>query len=125
MIQANSNIEIILKFLLTLSCFDEKFTICSSNAALLLRKSGFKFNDMNMKGIRLEDTDLSDANFIRTNLENSRMRRVRIDSANFTQANLKGIDWQEMDTAEVQLYKGHTSFVTSVACSSSRKIYCL
>lgn len=42
--------------------------VCSSNAALLLNASGINFNDMNLKDIRLEDTDLSGVNFIRANL---------------------------------------------------------
>lgn len=82
-----------MKILLSLSCLDEKFVVCSSNAALLLNAGGINFNDMNMAGISLEDTDLSGGNFIRTNLNGSRMRRVKITSANFTEANLENIDW--------------------------------
>ena len=50
---------------------DDKFITCSSNAALMLNASGINFSDMNLKGIRLEDTDISGGNFIRTDLENS------------------------------------------------------
>lgn len=70
--------EIILKCMLILSCFDEKFVICSSNAALLINANGFNFSEMHLKGIRLSNTDLSGGNFVRANLENSFLRRVKI-----------------------------------------------
>lgn len=98
---------VILRLILALSCLSEKYTICSSNAALLLNASRVNFNDMNLAGIRLTETDISGANFIRANLENSRMRKVKISSADFTEANLKGIDWSDMEVKEVQMCKGH------------------
>lgn len=67
----------------------------------MLNASGASFNDMNLKGIWLEDTDLSGGHFIRSNLESSRLRRVKISSANFMEANLRNIDWAELDAKEV------------------------
>lgn len=92
---------LLMKVLLILSCLDNKFVICSSNAALILNKNGVNFNDMNLRGIFLKDTDLSEGNFIRTNLEYSRMRRVKLTSADFSEANLTGIDWEDMEAKEV------------------------
>lgn len=56
---------------------------------------------MNLKGIRLEDTDLSGGHFLRTELENSKLRRVKITSADFSESNLKNVDWQEIEAFEV------------------------
>lgn len=77
---------------------------------------------MNLKGIRLEDTDLSGGVFIRANLEGSRMRRVKLTSATFTNANLRNIDWADIETKEVQLYKGHSETVNSIAFSPSGEL---
>lgn len=55
--------------------------------------SGIKFNDMNLKNLRLEDTNLSGGNFICTDLESSRMRRMKATSADFTESTLKNLDW--------------------------------
>lgn len=50
------------------------------------------------------------------------MKRVNISSTDFTKANLKSIDWEYMETKEVQIYKGHTYDIFSVAISPSCKI---
>lgn len=36
-----------------------------------------------------------------------------------TEANLTNIDWTDIETKEVQIYKGHTGMVSSVAFSPS------
>lgn len=56
---------------------------------------------MNLKGIHLEDTDISGGNFIRTDVQESCMRRVKLTSADFTESNLMNVDWQEMVTKEI------------------------
>lgn len=118
-INQNPFAQVLLRYLLVLSCLEEKFVICSSNAAHLLNASGLSFNNMNLSGIRLEVADLSGGSFIRTNLEGSRMRSVKITSADFTESNLKYIDWQDIEVKEVQRYKGHTNFIFSVTISPS------
>lgn len=77
---------------------------------------------MNLTGLCLEDTDLSQGSFIGTNLESSIMRRVNITSANFTVANLLNINWRDMDAMEVQIYEGHTDYVLCIAISPSGEI---
>lgn len=88
---------ILIRFLLTLSCLYEKFIICSSNAAQLFAANGINFNNMNLRGIKLLDTDLSAGSFIRTNLEGSQFRRVKLISGSFNRANLRNIDWAEIE----------------------------
>lgn len=98
-----------------LSCFDKKFQTCSSNAAYLLNAGGINFNYMNLKGIRLEDVDLSGGNFIRTNLERSQMKRVNLSSADFTESNLNNIDWRDIETKEVWISHKQNNPIWSVA----------
>lgn len=47
------------------------------------------------------------------------MRRVKITSADFTNANLRNVDWADIETKEIQIYKGHKESVYSVAFSPS------
>lgn len=92
-IKENPLVQTLLRFLLILSCWEEKFLVCSSNAAMLLNASETNFNDMNLTNLRLADTDITGGNFIRTDLKGSKMRRVNITSADFTESNLMNIDW--------------------------------
>lgn len=85
----------------------------------MLNASRISFNDMNLRDIRLKDTDLSGGKFIRANMEGSHMTRVKIASADFTEANLRDIDWQEIQAKEVQIHKGHTDPMWSIAFSPS------
>lgn len=74
-----------------------------------MNANGMNFSDMNLEGIRLEDTDISGGNFLRANLQNSRLRRVNINSADFTEANLKNIDWADIKTGINQVFKDSKS----------------
>lgn len=91
--------------------------VCSSNSAFLLNASKINFTDLDLSGVRLEDTDLSGGVFLRTNFENSGLKRVKITSADFTESNLTNINWTDMHAAEVQIYTGYGSAILSVAFS--------
>lgn len=118
----NHIIEIVLRLLLMLSCVDEKLVICSSNAAFLLNASGKNFNDMNLKGLKLEDIDLSGGIFIRANLEDSKFRRVKLSSVDFYNSNLNHINWTDIETKQIVQLKGHRGAVQSIRFSPSGEV---
>lgn len=50
------------------------------------------------------------------------MRRVNIISADFTEANLRNIDWAEMETEQILMLVGHTKKINSIAISPSDEL---
>lgn len=59
----------------------------------ILKRLQFNFTDKNLEGIRLRDTDLSGAVFLRTNLRNSVFTNVNVTSIDLQQADLTGANW--------------------------------
>lgn len=56
---------------------------------------------MNIKGIQLEDTDISESNFVNANLEGSCMKRVNLSYTDFTGANLTNIKWDFVESEQI------------------------
>ncbi|CAG9312545.1 unnamed protein product [Blepharisma stoltei] len=55
--------------------------LASSNAATILNKSGFSFDNQNLQNIKIPYADLSNNSFIRTNFSNSDLRYIDFTSS--------------------------------------------
>ncbi|CAD8185070.1 unnamed protein product [Paramecium octaurelia] len=105
------------KFLVQLTAIDEKFIQCGSNSLNLLVEMKVDVREQNFENIRISDTSLIAANFVRCNLSGSIFENVDISGINLNGAQLFNCRWKNLKLNEICQLDGHSSGVRSLCFS--------
>ncbi|CAD8114850.1 unnamed protein product [Paramecium sonneborni] len=107
----------LLKFLVQLTTLDEQFIQCGSNALYLLVQMKVDLTNKSFEDIRIKNTSLIGANFVKCNLSGSIFENVDISGVNLNSALLLNCKWKYMKINELNKLDGHTRSVHSVCFS--------
>ncbi|CAD8111491.1 unnamed protein product [Paramecium primaurelia] len=117
-IQDNRRIIEFLQFLVHLTSIDETFIQCGSNAFHLLVQVQVDLKNKNYENIKIQNTSLVGANFVRCNLSGSQFNNVNISGINLNGALLLYCKWNNLRIHELNTQNGHNGSVWSVCFSS-------
>ncbi|CAD8213517.1 unnamed protein product [Paramecium pentaurelia] len=107
-----------LKFLVHLTALNDNLIQCGSNSLNLLAQMKVDLRNQNFENIRIKNTSLVGANFVRCNLSGSELDNVDISGVNLNEALLFNCKWKNLKIFELYKLEGHTGDVKSVCVSS-------
>ncbi|CAD8187660.1 unnamed protein product [Paramecium octaurelia] len=108
----------LLKFLVHLTAFDQMYIQCGSNSLYLLIQMKVDLKEQSFEKIRIRNTQLLGADFVRCDLSGSQFDNVIISGINLNQANLSNCKWRNLRINEVMVLNGHTNYVNAVCFSN-------
>ncbi|CAD8174775.1 unnamed protein product [Paramecium pentaurelia] len=104
-------------FLIRLTAFDQTLIQCGSNSLHLLVEMKVELGNQNFENIKVYNTSLVGANFVRCNLSGSQFENVDISGLNLNGAKLFNCKWKNIKIQMLNILKGHTQAVLSVCFS--------
>ncbi|CAD8138689.1 unnamed protein product [Paramecium octaurelia] len=116
-ISNNKKIIELLKFLVHLTAVDQQYIQCGSNSLHLLVEMKAELNTQSFENIKIKNTSLQGANFIRCNFSGSEFDNVCISGINISEAKLFNCKWKNISINEEIKLNGHRNCVNSVCFS--------
>ncbi|CAD8128937.1 unnamed protein product [Paramecium sonneborni] len=108
-IAGNKQIIEFLKFLVKLTCIDQKFIQCGSNGLSLLVQMKVDLTNQSFEDIRIKNASLIGANFVRCNFSRSEFENVDLRGVNLNEALLLNCKWKNIKIHKLNQLNGHTS----------------
>ncbi|CAD8161713.1 unnamed protein product [Paramecium pentaurelia] len=106
-----------LQFLVHLTSIDETLIQVGSNSLHLLVQMKVDLSMKNLENIKIQNTSLVGANFVRCNFSGSQFHNVNISGIKINGALLLNCQWKNLKIKELNIFHGHTSYVNSVCFS--------
>ncbi|CAD8196859.1 unnamed protein product [Paramecium pentaurelia] len=113
----DSKIIPFFKFLVLLTAIDKTLVQCGSNSLNLLVRMKVDLRNQNFENIRIENSSLVGANFVKCNLSGSEFQNVEISGMNLNGAELFNCKWNNLKIHKLNKLDGHTWSVLSVCFS--------
>ncbi|CAD8097742.1 unnamed protein product [Paramecium primaurelia] len=107
----------ILQFLVRLTAIDKSFIQCGSNALNLLVDMKVDLQKQSFENIRIKNTSLIGANFVRCNFSGSEFNNVDLSGINLNGTQLFNCKWNKIRIHELNNFDGHSNSVHSVCFS--------
>ncbi|CAD8118933.1 unnamed protein product [Paramecium primaurelia] len=106
-----------LIFLVHLTAIDERFIRCGSNSLYLLVEMKADLTKKNFENIKISNTQLIGANFVRCNLNGSHFENVDISGMNLSGAQLFYCKWKNIKINELNIFDCQEGSVKSICFS--------
>ncbi|CAD8081021.1 unnamed protein product [Paramecium primaurelia] len=106
-----------LLFLVHLTSIDNSLIKCGSNSLHLLVQMNVDLSQKNFENIKISNTSLVRANFVRCDLSGSEFDNVNISGINLNCAKLFHCKWQNIRVDQLHHLKGHLSQVKQLSFS--------
>ncbi|CAD8055015.1 unnamed protein product [Paramecium primaurelia] len=106
-----------LKSIVSLTALNNKFIELGSKSLNLLVEIKVDLTNQNLEKIKIKNTSLIGANFVRCNLSGSEFDNVDISGMNLNEAQLFNCRWKNIKIDEQHKLDGHSGYVSSVCFS--------
>ncbi|CAD8204075.1 unnamed protein product [Paramecium pentaurelia] len=116
-IYQEKNIIEFLKFIVHLTAFDQSFIQSGSNFLNLLVEMKVDLTNLCFRNIKIKNTSLIGASFVKCDLSESQFENVKINGINLNGAQLFNCKWKNLQMNELHKLEGHSSDVNSVCFS--------